>query len=131
VGIEAIVENADQQRGEVAVMGIVKDELAMVIPTLNQNPKAREIIWVLPSVIAFKLEGEGFCMTIADGQVKLEGLGPEPDIVVSGDASEFLKVITREKDITHVVAGGKVWVSQGKLSKMILFDRMLNLQRRC
>lgn len=114
-------------------MGKVKESLKEAIPRMNANPKAREIIQVLPRAIAFDLEGEGetFALVVnQDDSVSLSGDSGNAEIVVSGDAAEFARIVTREREVTHAVAEGKVWVSRGKLSKMILLDRLLNLARK-
>ncbi len=113
-------------------MGKVMAALGEVIPKLNANPKAQEIIQVLPPLIALELDGEdaGLSLRVVDGALALSKAAPDAEIVISGDAAEFARVVTRERDITHAVAEGKVWVSQGKLSKMILLDRLLNLARK-
>jgi len=113
-------------------MGNVMVALNEVIPRLNDNPKAQEIIQVLPKLIAFDLDGENqrFSLVVDGGAVALGDEAVDAEIVVSGDAAEFTRVVTRERDITHAVADGLVWVTRGKLSKMILLDRLLNLGRK-
>ena len=114
-------------------MGRVRDELASVIPVLNQNPKAREVVKVLPRTICFDLKGEEskFCVVSTGDQMALQDLvSGEPDVVIYGDADEVAKIVQRKREITHPVAEGKVWVSKGKLSQMILFDRVLNFRPR-
>ncbi len=114
-------------------MGKVKEALKDAIPRMNGNPKAREIIQVLPRGIAFDLEGEEKPFALVakdDDSVALTDDSGSAEIVVNGDAGEFARIVTRERELTHAVAEGKVWVSRGKLSKMILFDRLLNLARK-
>lgn len=114
-------------------MGKVREALRDSISRMNGNPKAREIIQVLPRMVAFDLDGEGgtFALAIQGADsVTLTDDVQGAEIVVNGDATEFAKIVTRERELTHSVAEGKVWVSKGKLSKMILFDRLLNLSRR-
>ncbi|MBI4290640.1 MAG: SCP2 sterol-binding domain-containing protein [Betaproteobacteria bacterium] len=114
-------------------MGKAKEALKEAVPRMNANPKAREIIQVLPRVIAFDLEGEGepFALAVKDDDtVCLSDETRDSEIVVSGNAAEFAKIINREGEVTHAVAEGKIWVSKGKLSRMILLDRLLNLSRK-
>ena len=116
-----------------AGMGKAKEAVREAIPRMNANPKSREIIQVLPRVIAFDLEGEGetFALVVKDSNaVILSDDTGDAEIVVGGDAAEFAKIVTREREVTHAVAEGKVWLTKGKLSRMILFDRLLNLSRK-
>lgn len=115
-------------------MGKAKEALKDAIPRMNANPKAREIIQVLPRMIGFDLDGEGETFALAvrkeDDAVFLSDDIRDAEIMVSGDAAEFARIVTREREVTHAVAEGKVWVSRGKLSRMILLDRLLNLSRK-
>jgi len=113
-------------------MGKAREAMRDAISRLRDNPKAREIIQVLPRRIAFELEGEErpFALTVSDGELSLSDDVAGADIVVAGDAPEFARIVSREREVTHAVAEGKVRVSRGKLSQMILFDRLLNLARK-
>ena len=114
-------------------MGIAKEELSHAIPILNQNSRAKEMIGVLPKVIQFSLEGEekAFSLVVEGDQLILDDTAKgNPEIIVSGDAGEVAKIFSREREITHPVAEGKVWISKGKLSQMIILDRVLNFRRK-
>ena len=114
-------------------MGRAREELERVVPILNQNPKAKEMMGALPAVVEFNLEGEeeSFFVIVDGDQLSLAGTTErKPDIKVSGDADEIAKIVRREREIMHPIAEGKVWVSAGKLSQMVIFDRVLDFQRR-
>ena len=114
-------------------MGKAKEALREAITRMSGNPKAHEIIQILPRKIAFDLDGEEQPFALAvdqDDAVFLSDDAKDAEIVVAGDAAEFARIVSREREITHAIAEGKVWVSHGKLSKMILLDRLLNLSRK-
>lgn len=54
-------------------MGEARDELTKVIPIINSNPKAIEVMDGWPRVVQFELEGEGgmFFLVVEKGQAKL------------------------------------------------------------
>ena len=115
-------------------MAEVKDELERIIPLLNTNPKAKEVMDGWPRLIRFELEGEEqpFSLVVEQGQAKLldDPASREPDIILLGSAKEFVRVVRRERDITHPIAEGTVWLGTGKLSQMIIFDRILAMSKR-
>jgi len=113
-------------------MGRAKDALASAISILNQNQKAKEMVEAMPKVVCFELEGEKPFYVVVEGeQLNLtDAISGEPDIIVSGDADEVAKIARREREITHPIAEGKISITKGKLSQMIVFDRMLTFQGR-
>lgn len=114
-------------------MGRAKDALTSAISILNQNQKAKEMVEAIPKVICFDLEGEEepFYVVVEGKQLNLtEAISGEPDIIVSGDAEEVAKIASREREITHPIAEGKISITKGKLSQMIVFDRVLSFRRR-
>jgi len=114
-------------------MGRAKDALASAISILNRSQKAREMIEAMPKVVCFDLEGEEgpFYVVVEGEQLNLmEAISGEPEITVSGDANEVAKIASREREITHPIAEGKISITKGKLSRMIVFDRILSFQGR-
>jgi putative sterol carrier protein len=114
-------------------MGEGKDELKRVIPLFNDNPRAIEIMEGWPRTVLFDLNGEEtpFYISVKEGRMSLaEGVPKEADIVVKGDGRELAKVVKRERDITHPIAEAILRVEKGKLSQLILFDRILATAKR-
>lgn len=115
-------------------MGEALNELKKVIPLLNDNPRAKEILEGWPRTVNFELDSEGgpFHVIVADGKIRTgEGAAAkEADIVVKGDSREFSRVVRRERDITHPMAEGHLWVTKGKLSQLVIFDRVLATAKR-
>ena len=115
-------------------MGQAQNELKSIISLLNDNPWAKEILDGWPRTINFELEGEEapFHIIVEEGRIRVgEGTaGKEPDIIVRGDSGEVARVVRRERDITHPMAEGKLWVTKGKLSQLIIFDRILATAKR-
>ena len=113
-------------------MGKSRDELTRAIPVLNQNPRAKEMMAAMPKTVKFDLKGEDkpFFVVVEGGALSLKDTAGKPDIIVSGDSTEVAKVVSRQREITHPIAEGKIWVSAGKLSQMIVFDRVLAFQKR-
>ena len=114
-------------------MGRAKDALASAVSSVNRNQKAKEMIEAVPRVICFDLEGEEgpFYVVVEGKQLNLmETISGEPDIIVSGDANQVAKIASREREITHPIAEGKISITKGKLSQMIVFDRVLTFQGR-
>ncbi len=110
-----------------------KDELKKVVPLFDGNPKAVEIMEGWPRTVLFELDGEKppFYITVKEGKMSFaEGVPKEADIVVKGNGKEFAKVVKRERDITHPIAEGSLRVDKGKLSQLIIFDRILATAKR-
>ena len=62
-----------------------KIELARIIPLLNANPRARNLMEAWPRIVQFNLEGEesSFHIIIDHGQMKLgEGIHDKPHIML-------------------------------------------------
>ncbi len=113
-------------------MGQAKIELEKVVPLLN-NPWAKEIIEGWPRTLAFELEGETAPFHISTKDAKVifgEGAGKEADLVIKGESNELARVVRRERDITHSMADGKIWTTKGKLSQLVIFDRILATAKR-
>ena len=114
-------------------MGEGKDELKKVIPLFSDNPRAIEIMEGWPRTVLFELDGEEtpFYIRVKEGRMSLtEGVPKEADIVVKGDGRELAKVVKREREITHPIAEASLRVDKGKLSQLILFDRILATAKR-
>jgi len=114
-------------------MGEVKDELKRVIPLLNGNPRAKEIIEGWPRTVLFELEGEEtpFHISVREGRLSLgDGVPGEVDILVRGKGKELARVVRRERDITHPIAEASLKVEKGQLSQLIIFDRILATAKR-
>lgn len=108
-------------------MGRGKEELVRIIPYLNNNPKSVELMKVWTKVFQFRLDDdEPFYITVKRGQMMLEdGLYPDPDLIMVGDAKEFAQVAEGYKDITHPIAHGQLRLSKGKNWELISFSRIL------
>jgi len=114
-------------------MGEGKDELKRVIPLFDGNPRAMEIMEGWSKTVLFDLDGEEtpFYIRVKKGRMSLGvGVPQEPDIVVKGDGKELAKVVRRERDITHPIAEAHLRIDKGKLSQLILFDRILATAKR-
>jgi len=110
-----------------------KNEMIKILPRLEGNPWAKEIMDGWQKTVLFKLEGEDkpFYLVIKGDEiiVKDEEI-QNPDIVVEGKGEALAKVIRRERDITHPIAEGDIFVSNGKLSQLIILDRILATAKR-
>ncbi len=114
-------------------MGEAKNEIKRVIPLFDDNPKAKEIMDGWPRTVLFELEGEEtpFYISVRDGRISIgEGTPTEVDILVKGKSKEFARVVRRERDITHPIAEAVLWVEKGKLSQLIILDRILAAAKR-
>ncbi len=110
-------------------MGEGKKELLEKIPMLNSNRRAKNYMEAWPRIVQFELEGEEapFFIVIEGGRIELkEGRHQKPNINIQGDAEEFGAVVRGEKDITHPLLFGKIWLSSGKNTEMITFSRILS-----
>ena len=110
-----------------------KDDLKGIVPFLNENPKAMELMKVWPRKVQFELDSEAspFHIVIEQNSMSLfDGACKEPDIIVAGDAKEFANVVTGVKDITHPIAHGQLVVKKGKISEMVHFNRIVQLAKR-
>ena len=109
-------------------MGQAKEELLKIIPALNGSRKAGDMMKVFRRKIRFDLTGEenAFNLEINNGQMKVTEDAPgEADIVVTGEAAEFAKVISHGVDVTHPIAFGHIVITKGKVSEMTLLNRIL------
>ena len=114
-------------------MGEAKDELKKVIPLLDDNPWAKEIMEGWPRTVLFELGGEEtpFYISVKEGRMSFgEGVPTEADILVRGESTELARVVRRERDITHPIAEASLGVDKGKLSQLIIFDRILATAKR-
>jgi len=110
-------------------MEAVLNALKRVAASLNQNPKARYLMEGFTRDIYLVAEDEPVRVRIADGvmDVSKAPVG-EPAIVVDvNDPSRFLPVIESGLDISHPIAEGAISVSRGKVSDLVLFNRILGL----
>ena len=109
-------------------MGATLSEFAKIIPVMNASPKTRNLMEVFPRTIQFELDGEKskFFITIQNGQMSLaEGISERADIVVTGDSTEFAKVVSGKVDVTHPIARGHITVTKGTVTEMTLLNRIL------
>jgi putative sterol carrier protein len=109
-------------------MGVTFDEFLGLASRLNESRSARGLMDAFPRTIEFHLEGEEgpFYMTIDGGRMSIAKGAPEnSDIVMSGDGSQFVKVVQGKLDVTHTIAQGHMRVTKGKVSEMTLFNRIL------
>lgn len=114
-------------------MGAGKAELKKAIPLFADNPKAVEIMEGWTKTVLFDLDGEEspFYISVKEGRMSLsDGVPLEADIVLKGDGRELAKVVKRERDITHPIAEASLRIDRGKLSQLILFDRILATAKR-
>ena len=114
-------------------MGEAKNEIKRVIPLFDDNPKAKEIMDGWPRTVLFELEGEEtpFYISVREGRISLgDGMPGEVDILVKGKSKELARVVRRERDITHPIAEAGLWVDKGKLSQLIILDRILAAAKR-
>ena len=114
-------------------MGAARNELEKIIPLFTDNPRAIEIMEGWPRTVLFDLDGEQspFYISVKEAKMSLaEGLPREADIVLRGESRELADVVKREKDITHPIAEATLRVERGRLSQLIIFDRILATARR-
>ena len=109
-------------------MGQAKEELLKIIPALNSSRKAGDMMKVFTRKIRFDLRSEenAFTLEIEKGQMKVtEDTTGEANIIVTGEAKEFAKVISAGVDVTHPIAFGHIVITKGKVSEMTLLNRIL------
>ncbi len=114
-------------------MGEAKEALKKVVPQLDGNPWAKEIMEGWPRTVLFELDGEEtpFYIVVKEGKMSFgDGVPGEADVVVRGEGKEFARVVRRERDITHPIAEARLRVEKGKLSQLIIFDRILATAKR-
>ncbi len=110
-------------------MGHTYDEMAAIVTLLNGSPAARNLMEAFPRVIQFSVAREGgpFFVRIENGAIALhDGTPNDADLIVDvADGPRFIQVLGGSLDISHPVAEGKLTVERGKLSEMILLNRIL------
>jgi putative sterol carrier protein len=126
-------ESALTEKGGEFDMGAARNELEKIIPLFTDNPRAIEIMEGWPRTVLFDLDGEQgpFNISVKGAKMSLaDGVPLDADIVVRGESRELADVVKREKDITHPIAEAILRVEKGKLSQLIIFDRILATARR-
>lgn len=114
-------------------MNETRDALRAAASVLNESRSARNLMDAFPKTVQLELRGEGQALHIgfAGGRMAVgEGAAPDPDIVVTGDAQEFTRVVNGSYDISHPIARGKLRVQKGKVSDMTLLNRILWARKR-
>jgi putative sterol carrier protein len=109
-------------------MGVTFDELLELASRLNESRLAKNLMETFSRTIQFDLEGEEgtFYMTIDGGRMSIaKGVPQNPDIVMAGDGSQFVKVVRGKLDVTHTLAQGHMRVTKGKVSELTQFNRIL------
>ena len=105
------------------------DEMAKIVPKLNASAGASHLMEAFSRVIQFSVPGEGapFFVRIENGQIQMhDATANDPDLVINiSDAARFIDVLRGGLDISHPVAEGRLTVERGKLSEMVLFNRIL------
>lgn len=105
------------------------DEMEAIVSLLNASSAARNLMEAFPRVIEFTVpvEQSRFFIRIEDGQIALHDDFPNnPDLIVTvRDGPRFVQVLRGDLDISHPVAEGRLTVGHGKLSEMILLNRIL------
>ena len=105
-------------------MGVAKDEMIKLLPSINSSPKATKIMEGWPKSILLELEGEEgpFFIIIEEGKMGVEEKSEEePGIIINGNATEIAKVFRGDKDITHPLAHGHFRLKRGKSIELVLF----------
>ena len=115
-------------------MGKAKTALEELLPLVNSNRSAKELMGAFHRKIQFELDDEKkpMNMVIAQQQMAMaESIAGEADIVATGDGAELARVIRGEIDITHLIARGNLFIKKGKISEMTLLNRiLLSIKRR-
>ena len=109
-------------------MGETYSEILGLASRLNESRSARNLMEAFPRTIQFDLEGEEskFYMTIEGGRMAItKGVPEKADIMIVGDTAEFVKVVRGKIDVSHLIARGHVTIEKGKVSEMILLNRIL------
>jgi putative sterol carrier protein len=109
-------------------MGVTFDEFLDLASRLNESRSARNLMEIYPRTIEFDLKGEegAFHMIIEGGRMSItKGVPEKPDIVMSGDGSQFVRVVQGKLDVTHTLAQGHMSVTKGKVSDLTQFNRIL------
>ena len=109
-------------------MGVTYDEFLELASRLNESRSARNLMETYPRAIEFYLDGEEgpFYMTIDGGRMSIaKGVPQKSDIVMSGDGSQFVRVVQGKLDVTHTLAQGHMRVTKGKVSDLTQFNRIL------
>jgi hypothetical protein len=110
-------------------MEAVLNALKQVAASLNENPKARYLMEGFTRDIYLVAQDDPVRVRIADGLMYV-AKAPIADagIVVNvKDPSRFLLVIESGLDISHPIAEGAISISRGKVSDLVLFNRILAL----
>ena len=114
-------------------MGEAKEEFNKVLPMFEDNPWAKEIMDGWPRTVLFELDSEEspFYIAVRDGKMSLgDGVPGEVDILVRGQSREFTRVLRRERDITHPIAEATIRIDKGKVSELVILDRILATSKR-
>lgn len=110
-------------------MKAVFDAMTRMAERLNANPKAGYLMGGFTRDVAFTDEEgrERFLVRILEGTMEVfwDREAEDGIIVRVADASRLLPVIQSGLDISHPIAEGAISVIRGKVSDLVLFNRIL------
>lgn len=108
------------------------EDLSALAQQLNENRGARSLMEAFPKTIRVETD-DGSALNISFGgglMAVAQGPGGEPDIIVQTQPLAFARVVRGELDYSHLMAHGTLRVTKGKVSDMVLLNRILWITKR-
>jgi len=111
---------------------MLNETLSALALQLNENRGARSLMEAFPKTIRVEADdGSSLNISFASGRMAVaQGPGGEPDIIVQTQPLEFARVVRGELDYSHLMAHGTLRVTKGKVSDMVLLNRILWITKR-
>lgn len=108
-------------------MGKAAQALRNLVEAVAASARAQRAAEAWSAVLQFEVTGERRPLHLVVDQGKLaavEGPHVKPDIVVAGEASALVPVLTGQVDITHPIARGALRVVRGSYNDLINLSRI-------
>jgi len=108
------------------------EDLSALAQQLNDNRGARSLMEAFPKTIRVETDdGSALSISFVGGRMAVaQGPGGEPDIIVQTQPLAFARVVRGELDYSHLMAHGTLRVTKGKVSDMVLLNRILWITKR-
>lgn len=107
--------------------GAARQEMGAIAERLNASPAARHLMEAFARVIGLDIAGETpFFVRIEEGWMHIhDGVPNDPDLIVEiAAAGRFVEVLRGAVDVTHPIAEGVIILRRGRVSEMILLNRI-------
>src|SRR5690554_2759957 len=106
----------------------IMKELEQLAERLNTSRRARRLMGAFTRRIRIEFQnGESATIVYSDGQMSLteEGTGEEHLVLRVSDGGRLPDVLRGTLDITHILASGELQATRGKVTDLILWNRII------